>query len=134
MAKSISLEAFMRAREKQMDEAHLDPGQRAELVNTFIHYALGLTKREDVIEQPLYWDLLCYSFQMISRFAIQAADPDFLQIVKALNSYMNSIHYSGELGQEDWLGPEREEHEGIWVDRIEFVKEAVEWKTMEDTP
>lgn len=31
---------------------------------------------------------------------------------------MYSIHYSGAVGETDFLGPSREEHEKIWADRI----------------
>jgi len=127
MAKSISLDAFMKARMHQMDEAHLDLDQRAELVNTFIFHALGLVEREDVIEQPLYWDLLCYCFQMLLRYAVELGDEGFLLAMKQINSFMHSAHYSGVVGEEGFLGPEREEHERIWVERIErFIRDGEE--------
>ncbi len=122
--KSASLQAFFRARMTSTDEAHLDPGQRAELVNTFIFHALGLSEPKDAAEQPLHWDLLCYSFQMLLLYADQMQDEQFSIAMKMVDSFMHGIHYSGVIGEEEFLGPEREEHEGIWVDRIEgFMKE-----------
>jgi len=116
--KPKNLKSYMKARVNEMDEAHLDPGQRAELVNTFIFHALGLS-REDTIEQPLYWDLICYNIEMISLYAVGMQDENFLAAVKVVSNFMYSTHYSGALGEDSFLGPEREEHEGIWVERIE---------------
>jgi len=121
---SPNLQSFMKAKMNETDQHHLDPGQRAELVNTFIFHALGLRDVKDVIEQPLYWDLLCFNFQMISRFAIEIQDEGFILAVKQVHSFMHSLHYSGAVGEDSFLGPERDEHEGIWVDRIEgFIVE-----------
>jgi len=109
----------MRARVNSTDEAHLDPGQRAELVNTFIFHALGLDDPKDAAEQPLYWDLLCYSFQMLSLYAIQMQDEEFTLNVRQMDGFMHGIHYSGVIEEEGFLGPSRDEHERIWVERIE---------------
>jgi len=109
----------MKARMNSTDEAHLDPGQRAELVNTFILYALGLTDPKEAAEQPLHWDLLCYCFQMISLYAIQMQDEGFTLAVRQVHNFMHGIHYSGVIEEDLFLGPARDEHEKIWVDRIE---------------
>ena len=117
--KSKSLQAFMRARVDSTDEAHLDPAQRAELVNTFIFHALGLEDPMDVIAQPLYWDLICYNIEMLKLYAINMEDEGLVAAVKILHSFMHSAHYSGVIGEESFLGPSREEHERLWVERIE---------------
>ena len=117
--KSKSLQAFMRARVDSTDEAHLDPAQRAELVNTFIFHALGLEDPKDVIAQPLYWDLICYNIEMLKLYAINMEDEGLVAAVKILHSFMHSAHYSGVIGEESFLGPSREEHERLWVERIE---------------
>lgn len=126
MTNSKNLASFMKAKMSEMDEHHLEPKERADLVNSFIFHALGLDDPKDVIEQPLYWDLLCYCFQMLSSHAIALGDEGFLGVIKALNSYMHSIHYSGAVGEDTFLGPEREEHERIWVERIEGLIEEEE--------
>jgi len=122
-AKQINLQAFMKAKMNETDEHHLDPGQRAELVNTFILSALGVKEAE----QPLYWDLICYSIKMLQLFAITQGEMDegnFVKLTKILGGRIEALHYSGAIGEDSFLGPEREEHEGIWVDRIEkFLEE-----------
>lgn len=123
MTKSSNLKSYMKARLDEVDEHHLDPGQRAELVNTFIQHALGLSNPKEAIEQPLYWDIMCYCFQMISHYAVQMQDEEFLLAVKQVHNFMHSVHYSGVIGEDSFLGPERDEHERIWVERIErFLK------------
>jgi len=126
MTKSKNLKSFMRARVDEMDEAHLDPGQRAELVNSFIFHALGLKDPKDVIRQPLYWDLLCFCFEMISGYSIQMDDEGLVLACKHINGYMYSVHYSGTVGEDSFLGPEREEHEALWVEIIEGFMEEIE--------
>jgi len=121
----MSLQDFAKERMKNVDEAHLDPDQRAELVNSFIFHALGLNDPKDVIEQPLYWDLLCYCFEMLLKYAIVREDRNTLLAMKQVNSFMHSAHYSGRIGEDSFLGPDRDEHEKIWVERIEkFVKKT----------
>ena len=134
MTKSINLQSYMRARVDQMNEAHLDPTQRAELVNTFIQKALGLNE----VVQPDYWDLICYSAKMLQLYAISNSDVDEGRLKKLIDlvvGAIESIHYSGAIGEDSFLGPTREEHEGIWVDRIERfgVKECVDPKWDEAT-
>ncbi len=120
---TLNLQSFMKAKMDETDEHHLDPGQRAELVNTFIFHALGLDDPKDQAGEPLHWDLMCYSFQQLSRFAIQIQDENFMLAVKQVHSFMHSLHYSGAVGEEEFLGPARDEHERIWVERIEgFVE------------
>jgi len=119
MTKPPNLESYMEARMNEVDEHHLDPDQRAELVNTFIFHALGLTDPKDVIEQPLYYDLLCYCFQMLLKYAVSIEDENFFLAMKHVNTFMHSAHYSGAIGEDSFLGPERDEHERIWVERIE---------------
>jgi len=126
MTKPKNLKSFMRARVKEMDEAHLDPGQRAELVNSFIFHALGLEDPKDVIGQPLYWDLLCYNIEMLSLYLVNMEDENLLMAVKQINNFMYSVHYAGAIGEDSFLGPAREEHEEIWVERIERFVNATQ--------
>jgi len=119
--KAKSLDAFMKARMAQIDEAHLDPVERADLVNSFFFHALELHEPKDVLEQPLYWDLICFCFGMLSRHTVLLEDENLLLAVKHVNNFMYSLHYSGALGEEAFLGPDREAHEKIWAERIESV-------------
>jgi len=118
-SKPKNLKSFMRAKVSETDEAHLDPGQRADLVNSFIFHALGLEDPKDVIEQPLYWDLLCYNVEMLSLYAVNMEDENLVNAIKLVNSYIYSVHYAGVKGEDSFLGPARDEHEKIWVERIE---------------
>lgn len=119
--KAKNLKSFMRARVNEMDEAHLDPAQRAELVNTFIQYALGMRGKEEGIGQPLYWDLICYCFKMLQLhgMAHSGVDPELMKLLLIIDEKLEHIHYSGVLGESSFLGPGREEHEKLWVERIE---------------
>lgn len=126
--KATNLASFMKARVEQMDEAHLDPGQRAELVNTFIQHALGITEKEEGIEQPLYWDMICYCSKMLQLhgMAHSGSDPELMKLLLLINEKLEHMHYSGAVGEDSFLGPEREEHERIWVERIERFIELTE--------
>jgi len=126
MSKSPNLKSFMRAKVADMDEAHLDPGERADLVNSFIFHALGLQDPKDEIKQPLYWDLLCFCFEMLSTYGIAMEDENFMLAVKHINQYMYSVHYAGAKGIDTYLGPPKEEHEALWVEIIEGFIELKE--------
>jgi len=117
-----STEEFIKSRMEVVDGKHLSVDQRASLVNSLIFHALGLTKPADAVEQPLYWDLICYSMEMLSIFIVQTCegtnDYKTIETVKRLNAFIYSIHYS--LSDNDaMLGPGREEHEEIWLERLE---------------
>jgi hypothetical protein len=122
--KAKNLKSFMRAKVSEMDENHLDPGGRAELVNSFIFHALGLEDPKEIIEQPLYWDLLCYNMEMLSLYAVNMEDENLILAVKYINNYMYSLHYSGEVDVDSFLGPGKIEHEDIWVRRSKRVLKA----------
>jgi len=114
----LNLESFRKAKMSQLDEAHLDPQDRANLINEFFALALDLDKPEDIVQYPLYWDILCFCFEMLNGFILQMEEKPVMQAAQFINNYMYSIHYSGAVGETDFLGPNREEHEKIWRDRI----------------
>ena len=122
--KAKNLKSFMQAKVSEMDENHLDPGERAELVNSFIFHALGLEDPKEIIEQPLYWDLLCYCMEMLSLYAVNMEDENLILAVKYINNYMYSLHYSGEVDVDSFLGPGRIGHEDIWAGRSKRVLKA----------
>ena len=119
--KSKNLKSFMKAKVSEMDENHLDPGERADLVNSFIFHALGLENPKEVIEQPLYWDLLCYNMEMLSLYAVNMEDENLILAVKYINNYMYSLHYSGKVDVDSFLGPGRIEHEDTWAGRSKRI-------------
>jgi hypothetical protein len=102
----------------QRDLKHLDPSERAELVNSFIFSALAITDSRQAIEHPLFWDLLCWATNILAIFAQASEDQTTLEIVRVLNKHFYSLHYSFP-DREPELGPGREEHERIWAERIE---------------
>jgi hypothetical protein len=114
----LDLNAFKRAKLAQLDEAHLDPQDRANLVNEFFALTLDLEKPEDIVQYPLYWDILCFCFEMLNGFILQMEDKNVIRAARFINDYMYSIHYSGEVNETDFLGPSREDHEKIWAERI----------------
>jgi len=54
-------------------------------------------------------------FLTFSRL-LQMKDANLLIAMRQVNSFMHSLHYSGVMGEEGFLGPERDEHEGVWVE------------------
>jgi hypothetical protein len=115
------LDDLLKKRIAERDEKHLDPSERAELVNSFIFLALALEDPHDVIKQPLYWDFLSYAVELLNIYAQElaiAGEPEVLQIMRLLNKYMKSLHYSLPDDSPE-LGPAREEHEALWTKRIE---------------
>ena len=120
---------LLNAKIKSRDSSHLDPSERAELVNQFIFNALGLTDSKDTIKHPLYWDLLSYCVEMINLYAFaqaqssvgedaQVFSQQFMQATKLVNNLFHSIHYSLPDGSPE-LGPSRKDHEDIWAKRME---------------
>ena len=100
------------------DSSHLDPAERAELVNSFLFTALGIDNPEEAVKHPLYWDLICWCSQMLALFAMGVQETKLLEVAKAVNGQIMSIHYSLPDGEPE-LGPGRDEHEAIWYERIE---------------
>jgi len=106
---------------KQRDQKHLDPSERAELVNSFIFHALALDSPKDVVQHPLYWDLLCWCLEMLNLYTKNLAmvgQPELMEIMKLASRQFYGLHYSLPENSPE-LGPEREEHEELWVTRIE---------------
>jgi len=112
----------MLSRIEHVDSLHLDPVERAELVQEFLFKALRLDGERGSVTHPLFWDLLCYASQLFNVYAIQTQDGS-LDFAKHLNSYLMSRHYSVP-DDHSCLGPSREEHKQIWLDRIELITEV----------
>lgn len=107
----------LQARVKARDAKHLDPTERAELVNSFLFAALGIEDPEEAVAHPLYWDLLCWCSQMLALFALGVGETDLLNIAKAMNQQIMSLHYALPEGEPE-LGHERDLHEQLWHERI----------------
>lgn len=115
------LQGFMEARVKEVDENSLSPSERATFVNSLIFHALGLEGAEDAVQQPLYWDLICYCMEMLNIYVVQTCmdteDRDSIVNLKKLNSFIYSIHYSLP-DDSPMLGPGKLAHTQIWGDRL----------------
>lgn len=100
------------------DVKHLTPDERAELVNSFLFHALALESPEDVIAHPLYWDIVCFCWEMLLLYAQNSGDDTLLAMMKKINNYMHAQHYSLPENAPQ-LGPSRDEHKKLWIKRIE---------------
>lgn len=112
------VDKFLKMRIEDRDKKFLSPNERAEYVNTFIFMALGLEDAKDMIEQPLYFDLICYNFEMLNLFALGVEDEHLVKLMKVVSSHMYSTYYSLP-DDHEMLGPSREEHTKLWQERIE---------------
>lgn len=121
MNRKAIFEKYMKARVKEVDEKHLTPGERADLVNSFFFAAFGLDKPEDVLQQPLHWDLMCYCVEMLNAMLMASGDDQAIMAQQAVNSFIYSAHYSFGKG-EPMLGPDREEHVKMWLSMIEELR------------
>lgn len=110
----------LKKRVEEYDLLHLDVTERAEKVNAFIMAALGLVKVEELVKQPLYWDLVSFATEFLNGFAFAMAEEDveLLTVAKLWNSKIHSMHYAQGKNSPS-LGPSREEHINIWNSRIE---------------
>ncbi len=123
----VDLKGFMIDRVSQVDVEHLNPDERAELINTLIFRSLGLDTPEDVIKQPMHWDVQCFAVKILASFIVEMEAEDLIPAIKLINNYIYSIHYSGKIGVDPHLGPGRDEHEKMWLDIIgKMEKENVE--------
>jgi hypothetical protein len=113
----LPLDSLLRKKIAATDAKHLDPAERAELVNSFFFYALGLTNAEDMIEHPLYWDLLCYCVNFVLLFAYSAEDTELLDLMILVNNHVCSLHYAMPEGSPEF-GLPRDEHTELWHSRI----------------
>lgn len=118
MSKIESLDPIFRNRIAERDKLHLSPNERAERVNTFIFLALGYEDPADVIKQPLYFDLICYCFEMLNLYALGSQDEVLAQLTQVINKHMYSQYYSLD-NDNKILGPDKETHINIWKERIE---------------
>ena len=128
MKRNNSPEAFKKAAEalKKKRDAHLDerdslylsPSERANLVITMIFMQLDLEEPKDAIEQPVFSDLLSFCIEFLGMWALQLDDEGLTRLVKQLSRTFYILHYSYPDGHPA-LGPHRDEHEKIWMKRIE---------------
>lgn len=117
-----SSDSLLQAKIKKTDLAHLDPTERAELVNTFLFAALGIDNPKEAVKHPLFWDILCWALELLSLYSLEleiaGEDEHLKSLMKHLSKYIYSLHYSFPEGQPE-LGPSREDHRKLWNDRIE---------------
>lgn len=117
------LNELVGSRMEDRDDHHLDPTERAEVVQEFLFVALGLDGPEDAVENPLFWDLISYASQVFAAYAIQSEDGEALDLAKKLSHYVHSRHYSvGD--NHPILGPGKEKHLKVWVKRIKDLQEV----------
>lgn len=112
---------------KRRDKAHLDPGERADLVNSFLFDALGLESVEALVSNPMLWDLVSYATEFIGLYAIQSGDEKLETLAKMWSKQIYSLHYSVPDGHEI-LGPDRETH----VERWDALRRALKIKRGEE--
>lgn len=122
MNKKAMLKAYIRARKNEVDEKHLDPEQRATLVHTFLLAALGKEILPDPITgDSLWWDMVCFSLEFTNQCVSNMGIEEAMLAQKVINDLVYNIHYSTSMKA---LGPGRDEEERIWVERIEWQKNA----------
>ena len=95
------------------DSKHLSPSERAERVVSLVARNFGVENAEAFVKNPLYWDLICFSVEMLGALSLSLEDDLFTQNIILASQKVFSIHYSVEDGNEI-LGPSREEHEEVW--------------------
>lgn len=106
---------------EKRDAKHLDPSERAELFRSFIFACLDLQDSEDVIAQPLWSDMMSFCIEMIGAWAMEmqvAGDDSMVDFAKVLSRGFYTLHYSYP-DDHPALGPQREEHEQLWIQRME---------------
>lgn len=119
------LKARAEDRVNSVNEDYLEPEARADYVNSLFFHALGLHEPSDMIEQPLYWDLVSFSIHFIGHWAQVSQSEDIINLVRAINSYFYSMHYGFD-SNHPALGPGVEAHRKIWKDRLEKLTTFME--------
>ena len=119
------LDGLMKLRVESRNKEHLSPSKRADLVNTLLLSALGLSGPKEAATNPLYWDIVCFATEFLNLFALQSEDEEMILIAKAFNERIYSLHYSYPDGM-NALGPKLEEHERIWLGRLDWLEEIME--------
>lgn len=126
MNRRAIMEKYIKARIHEVDEKHLDPEQRAQLVNTFIINALGYPNGyPDPSTNNLHWDLTCFCVEFMNRFAQNIGAEPLLVAQKVISDLVYNLHYDVNTKSEA-LGPGRDEEEKVWVERIEEQKRIQE--------
>lgn len=113
MNKGDKLREAALKRVEAMDAEYLSPTERANLVNTFIFNVLGFSDPKDVLENPRFWDLVCYASQILAVAGMKSGKGDLLDMSVMISNYIHSLHYS--LPEDSpALGPGRESHAKLW--------------------
>lgn len=123
--RTLGLDKFMKLRVEDRDSKYLDPTERANFVNTLILLALGFEDPKGAAQNPLYWDLVCYSTEFLNLFALQTEDKEIMAIAKAWSNKIFSLHYSYD-DDMNALGPSREEYGEVWISRLDWLREMME--------
>lgn len=86
---------------------------------------MDLSDVKDIIAHPLYFDLMCFCFEMLNLYGMNSQDGDLLQLMSLVNKHMYSTYYSLP-DNHIILGPDREAHTKLWIDRVESLFEPEE--------
>lgn len=120
----LDMEAFARAKleatVRERDSWNLSPEERANLINTYFITKLGedlIDPKNGQVKGPEFWDLICYSVNLVSAFAISLEEEMLTRLARAISNHIYSMHYSLPKGHE-YLGPQRDEHHDRWMSRI----------------
>lgn len=104
------LREILNERVRDRDSKHLDPSRRAELIFNILFQSLGMKNPSDAISQPLFWDICCFSAEVINLLAMNMEDGMTTALARSLNNHIYSLHYSLPEGEPP-LGPKKEIHE-----------------------
>lgn len=120
MSSPKGVNALIQRRIEIRDTRTLNPSERADLVNTFIFHSLGLTSPQDVVKNPLFWDLVCFACEFMNLTAKTLDDPLFLELQKQVNGFIYQMHYSLPEG-DDAINLSKEDHRKIWETRSQVA-------------
>jgi hypothetical protein len=107
--------AMRKTRMEERDKLHLAPDERAQIITGALAEIFGITDAESFVQNPFYWDMVCFSIEMLGAFAISSEDDHTRTLARSLSQQIYSIHYSVPDGHEI-LGPERDTHSAQWED------------------
>lgn len=116
-------DALFKIKIAQMDKKYLDPGERANLVMEYLSKNLGIDLESGIIENQDFYDLICFSYEILSAYAVGTDDIFLTHLMKGVSQHLYSLHYSMEVGSSP-LGLDRESHTKLWKDRIEEKKDG----------
>ena len=123
MKRNLDAPKEMEERVDEIDLLHLDPEERARYIQAILSKILSPDDPKRLLPY-LYWDIVCFTIEFLNVYCVFVSTGEqrgeLIPIIKILNSFIYSTHYSMDKTNPA-LGPNKAEHKEFYEEILNVL-------------